>query len=173
MAKIANKRMDLEAQTVTIEFTDGRFVEIPLAALTPEIVLHSALHGLWQKLGDSYAGAKGDVELAYAQCRTVADQLLDGNWNSPTRIGDGGQVFRDLVEVLVELAKARGEEISREEIKGLLKDLDKKQLAEIKKDPQVAHGLAEKDLARKRKALEAKGEVDEKVEGLFGKLFGG
>ena len=173
MAKIATKRMDLEAQAVMIEFADGHVVEIALASLTPEIITHAALHGLLQKLGDSYAGAKGDLGMAHAQCRVVADQLLDGNWNAPGRAGDGGQAFNDLVEVLVELSEDRGEEMGREEIRGILKDLDKKQLAAVRKDPKVAHGLATKDLERKRKALEAKGESEEEAEGLFGKLFGG
>ena len=173
MAKIASKKMDPEAKTVTIEFSNGKSVKLSLVMLEPAISTHAALHGLLQKLGDSYAGAKGDVEMAYTQCRVVADQLIDGNWNSPTRTGDGSQAFQDLVEVLAELAAEREEEISPEEIRGLVKSLDKKQLAGIKKDPRVAHGLAEKDLARKRKALEGEKGVDQATEGLFGKLFGG
>ena len=165
--------MDLEAQTITIEFSNGNFVELALASLATDIATHAALHGLLQKLGDSYAGANGDVEMAYAQCQVVADQLIEGNWNSISRTRDGGQAFLDLVEVLAELAKERGEEISPEEIRGIVKSLDKEQLARIKKDPRVAHGLAEKDLARKRKALEGEKGADQATEGLFDKLFGG
>ena len=172
MAKIATKRMSLETQAVTIEFTNGKVVEIALESLTPEIVTHAALHGLLQKLGDSYAGSQGDLEMAYAQCQVVADHLLEGSWNTSGRTGDGGQAFNDLVEVLGELAAERGEEMGREEIRGLLKALDKKQLAAVRKDPKVAHGLAEKDLERKKKALEGKEEIGE-AKGLFDKLFGG
>ena len=57
MAKIANKIVGEEA--VTFEFANGEQVVARLDALTPEMVKRLAIHGLSQKMGDSYARAAG------------------------------------------------------------------------------------------------------------------
>jgi hypothetical protein len=85
MAKIATKAVvrteDGTVSGVVITFADGRTVELTFAKLSEEIIAELAAHGAGQKLGDSYSGCGGNVDYAFAECSSVAETLLAGQWN--------------------------------------------------------------------------------------------
>jgi hypothetical protein len=58
-------------------------VTISLSDLSPEIVTRLALHGLSQKIGDSYAGAAAEpnpTKYSFEQIEDVIGQLKRGEW---------------------------------------------------------------------------------------------
>jgi len=74
-------RVEGKPDAVEITFTDGRSVYVDLDELPDGIRLELLAHGLSQKLGDSYASAKGNIDFAYAECSGVAEALMKGEWN--------------------------------------------------------------------------------------------
>lgn len=168
--KIASKYV--EGMAVRIEFDNGKNVVLDIGDLTEEVRHLAIMHGISQKLGDSYAGCGGDVEMAWAQCTAIRDQLLDGNWNAPGRDGRGRQGKQDLIRVLYGIALQEGHNVTESGVEKMIEALDKKQLAGLKKDPQVAKGLAEIELTRARERMEqAMGEGS--LGDLLGLAFGG
>lgn len=77
MAKIASKKM-LD-DSVRFEFINGEMLDCALVDIPQEIVHKLALHGLSQKVGDSYAGAES-VETAKANATAVWNNLTSGLW---------------------------------------------------------------------------------------------
>jgi hypothetical protein len=87
MAKIANVDVRVEEQTVVINFIDGNVIGCSLDDLPKEMLLRAALHGLQDKLRDSYSGAVS-VEEAYGKCLAVKQSIESGAWRQGGR-GDG------------------------------------------------------------------------------------
>ena len=100
--QVAKKDYDTETATFSIVFSDGDKREITLASLSQEIVVNLALHGLSQKLGDSYASVKGDVALAKAKFDATHKQLQEGDWKS-SREGEGGSKITELAEAIARI----------------------------------------------------------------------
>jgi len=85
-SKIATKSYDVENLSVKFSFSDGRTLTCEIADLTTEVVDRLALHGLIQKVGDSYAGAES-IDTAYLAAKGVIDQLVAGLWTSKASKG--------------------------------------------------------------------------------------
>lgn len=95
---------------VLIQFPDEASASLKLSDLKPEVVQRLAIHGLSQKLGDSYAGAakvEGETPLAFAKRRVaeVIQQLLNGEWRVTT---EGGPRVTELAKGL---ARATGKTV--------------------------------------------------------------
>lgn len=79
------------APGVVIQFPDETSAGITLADLPADIVTRLAVHGLSQKIGDSYAGAAKDANpLKYAKdavTETIA-QLVAGTWRIAAAAGE-------------------------------------------------------------------------------------
>lgn len=72
-----------DAPAVEVVFPDGNTERVALSDLPAEVVTRLAVHGLSQKLGDSYASAgQQENPLAFAKQRVadVAAQLREGDW---------------------------------------------------------------------------------------------
>lgn len=112
------KSVSVEDQSVSLTFEDGQAAIHALNELKPETVVQLALHGLSQKLGDSYAGAKDKaLELSAA----VWKNLIAGDW---TVRGEGGVRVTQLARALVMKLKAEGQEITEADAAEKLKDID-------------------------------------------------
>lgn len=159
--KIAEKNVAEDMSGVTIAFTNGNKLTVNLADLQPEIVTHLALHGLSQKLGDSYSGEK-DLEVALAKAQGVAQRLADGNWKA-VREG-GGSRITDLAQAL---AAVTGREIG--EAVALIENMDKGQKSDLRKHAQIKAKLAEIAAERAAKAAQA-AEASEDAD--LGAMFG-
>lgn len=113
MAKIAKKVIGYNE--VIFTFTNGVDLVADLTMLTQDIINRLALHGLSQKLGDSYASAneKGwSVDECYDQAANVFNNLKDGNW--AVSGGSGTNILAEAVARITGLdvdecaAKVRG-----------------------------------------------------------------
>ena len=72
------KSVSVEKELVTFAF-ENETVEFKLADLSMEMVTRLALHGLSQKLGDSYADSTKVTDPQKTACG-VWENLLEGNW---------------------------------------------------------------------------------------------
>jgi hypothetical protein len=150
---MTKKVVDVESQSVSIVFDDQTTSSLSLKDLTPAMVIRLALHGLSQKRGDSYAGAKDEADpVAFAKA-AVADvdaNLIAGDWRA-TSTGTGGSRISDFAKAL---AAATGQSI--EDVVASLEDTPEEQQAVLKKHPKVVAHLArikaEKAVERANKA---------------------
>ena len=118
---------------VEIEFGTGERIKALLEEFSDEIVQKLAVHGLSQKLGDSYAS--GEPAEAFSRCESVYKSLLEGDWS--TRVA-GAPRTTQLAEALAQVA---GVEIDAAQDKiNEMSDDDKKNL---KKHPQIKAALAQ------------------------------
>ena len=72
------KSVNVEKELVSFAF-ESETMEFKLADLSSEMVTRLALHGLSQKLGDSYADSTKVTNPQTAAC-SVWNNLLEGNW---------------------------------------------------------------------------------------------
>ena len=153
MAKIANKTK--HDNGVTFAFIDSESVTCDMADLPTDIVQALAVHGLSQKLGDSYASAES-VEEARSAMVAVWDNLLAGNWNA--KVSRGGK----LVEAMV---RALGK--TYEECMTVFQGMDDDAKKELRKHPQIKLAMAEIEMERQTKAAQASSEGGTDLGALF------
>ncbi len=127
MAKIANKVKTPQSVTFTFEDKAGTTYEIKLADFSDTIVQALAVHGISQKLGDSYSGITSVSEAIEKFEDTIAN-LKAGNFNVRAS-GSGNQLLAEAV------ARIKGLEV--EEASKLLKDLDEEAIGKLKKHSTV------------------------------------
>lgn len=163
---MAKKSIDLEAQTVTFDFGDGRVETFQLSNVSDEMKIQLALHGASQKGGDSYASAKGQTEgtdidpadWSQLQAAGVIKQLYEDDWT--VRVAGTGAVT-DLANALAEAAECTVEDAATR-----LADSDKDEKAALRKHPAVAAVLAriksERAIAKAAQA-EAKADTGESL----------
>lgn len=155
------KVVDAEAGVVQFDFGNGETRTLSLANLDSAIVRRLALHGLSQKAGDSYAGAKSAVDdgeapsvEAYAAgaVDAVWSQLTAGTWTA-TREGGGAPRVTILVEAYarlkgctIEAAQEAIGQLTEDEQKLVRKvDAIKKAMAAIKAERLMKQASATPD----------------------------
>ena len=163
-AKIATKTVSDEG--LKIAFEGGQELVVNLSDLSSEIQTQLALHGLSQKIGDSYAGSGGDVEEAFKLASGVAERLKAGEFKA-TRESTGGGRVTDLARALAEVA---GVELSDAVAK--LEEMGKVPKAGLKKNKHINAVLLriqEEKLKEKAAAAAAAAEGDmEDLSAMFG-----
>jgi hypothetical protein len=97
---VAKKDYDPQTGDFSILFGDGTKREINLGEIPSHIVTQLAMHGLSQKLGDSYASVKGNVQRAIELFDTTLDQLKRGEWAKARGEGEGGARVTELAEAI-------------------------------------------------------------------------
>ncbi len=105
-----NEKDEPIGPAVAIAFPDETVAGIALADLPADVVIRLAVHGLSQKLGDSYASAKSQENpLGWAKNRVaeVIAQLKEGDWRVVT---EGGPRITMLAKGL---ARATGQTLER------------------------------------------------------------
>lgn len=98
--KVCDKSFDSDTGAFTFAFTNGKSIEGNLSDFAADIQKQLGGHGLLQKGGDSYAGVKGNVAEAYANCSEVIEQLKAGVWAGG---GEGGPRIKDLAEAIARI----------------------------------------------------------------------
>lgn len=137
---------------VVIEFTHGEPINLALSQLSDEMKVKLCVHGLSQKLGDSYAGAT--AEEARDICAGVAQDLLDGKWSS--RVAGAGGRTTLLAQAL---ALATGEVL--EACVAKLAEMDDETKKSVRNHPHIKSAMATikaqkaaEDAAAAQKAME-------------------
>lgn len=98
-SKFCSKDVDLDTGVVSFAFGDGETITVNVDELPADIQRTLMLHGMSQKGGDSYAGAKGNFAEAKANLKAVIEALQQGQW-SGGRDGEGKPRLGELSEAL-------------------------------------------------------------------------
>lgn len=150
--EIAKKRqvIDGEDAHVIFEFSNGNVVRVNLDSFPDSMQRKFAVHGIAQKLGDSYANAESFSQ-AFARFESLLTQLRHGIWNIG-RSATGG--------IWVEaLQRATGSPM--EDCLAKWDGLTKSGKVDLKKIPQVRAAHAAIQAERAAAELEALGNVDD------------
>ncbi len=140
--KIATKT--LTDNGIRFQFVDGKTVDVDMSQFDSGIIQRATIHGLSQKLGDSYAAAQNTAE-AHEKFDATLKGLLSGQWTTARTSGSS---------ILISaVAEATGE--SAEEAARVVAGMDKDEVAKVKKNARVAAILARYDAERKAKKAEA------------------
>lgn len=139
--------------TGVIQFTfeDNTVQTIDVNALSDDTKFRALVHGISQKVGDSYAGAKAEENpLAFAKKaaeETIA-QILRGDWRAPS--AGGGPRVTDLATAL---SRVTGKPLEESvEYVGTLDDTQTKELrGKAKIKAMLAAITAEKAVAKAQK----------------------
>lgn len=153
--KMAKKIPDESAGKITFEFTDGRTLSMSVSELTDELKTRAAMHGVSQKVGDSYAGAES-VDEAYDAANSTIEALKKGEWS--TRVaGEGGVRGTMLVEALYRATKHEGR--TMDDCEALVADMDETQKKGIRLLPAIKAQLdaiaAERAMERAEKSAKS------------------
>lgn len=112
-----------DAEAVVFRFVNGNNHTVHLEDF-PEHIRNALMwHGISAKLGDVYAGSKGDADLAEETFLTAYERLVGGDWMK-AREGVGARPSL-VVEAIVAALEKAGEEVSdarREAIREKCKD---------------------------------------------------
>lgn len=106
---VCKKTVDDATGKIRFAFSDGRELVADASAIPEAVSGRLMLHGLSQKVGDSYAGAES-VDEAYESARETIEQLVAGTWTTRTagepRIGLVVEALARVAGQTVEKAKA-------------------------------------------------------------------
>lgn len=100
--QFCKKEYDLDTGVVEFAFGNGKVVTIDSNALSTEIKNQLMLHGIAQKVGDSYAGVKGDFAAGISNAEEVVAQLMAGAWKGD-REGDAKPRLAELAEAIARI----------------------------------------------------------------------
>lgn len=78
--RFASKDYDLDTGEFEIEWKDGTSTKFNVDELPDEMKRKLMFHGFSQKVGDSYASAKGDIAKARTSAEETIAQLQKGEW---------------------------------------------------------------------------------------------
>lgn len=126
MAKIATK--SVVASTVTFTFSDGKVLKCDIEGVPAETFTRLALHGLAQKVGDSYSSCKTPTEARKEAERAWAN-LVRGTWTE-----------RDSGVIVEAIARLKG--ISVEEAQRAWESADDETQELTRKNERVKQMLA-------------------------------
>lgn len=104
--KKVSKTVREDKSGIDFEFADGSTLEVNVADIPEDIKQHLVIHGLSQKIGDSYSGE--NAENCFTIADTVYKSLKEGKWSARTG-GAGGPRISQLAEAL---SRATGQDVS-------------------------------------------------------------
>lgn len=151
-----NKRNRLAKKSIvdnTVSFAFGDEgsagnVSVDITQFPDEIQTRFAVHGLSQKLGDSYAGIKSPAD-AMDQVNTLVKQLEKGDWTAASNAAGpkAGKVVRALFRLAEKQAKAIKKftglsDVSLDSIRDWYASQTKEMKAGITKSPEIKVEMA-------------------------------
>ena len=143
--KLAKKTVAEDLSGVSIEFGDGKELTANLADFSDDIVIQLALHGLSQKMGDSYSGEK-DVTVARTKAEGVVDRLKAGDWKAVRESSGGGRIT-DLAQALAQVTGRSVEDATR-----VVAEMSKEDKSSLRKNAQIKVALQQIALKRAEEA---------------------
>ena len=139
---------------IEFRWADGHVDVVRPSDFPEDIQACAVLHGLAQKLGDSYASTSSiqDAQSAFTE---AYEQLGEGDWVT-VREGGGPRVTQ-LAEAYRRAKAARGETVSLEDAARTVASWDSDKRKAVSDIPEIAYQLAQIRLeAAQKKAEEAK-----------------
>ena len=110
--KFCDKDYDLDTKTNFFKFGNGKELELACSELSEEMRVQLMLHGASQKVGDSFAGAKGDFSAGIAAAEDVIAQLKAGVWKAD-REGDARPRLAELAEAIARIKQVPIEQATK------------------------------------------------------------
>ena len=107
--KFCEKEYDLDTGVVSFTFGNGEVVEVDVNQLPEQMRKQLMLHGVSQKVGDSFAGAKGNFMEGISAAKSVIEQLVAGIWRSARGEGEARPRLGELAEAI---ARIKGVEVA-------------------------------------------------------------
>lgn len=151
MASTPKCSKDIREDLSGIDFTfaHGAVITIDLADLPESIVTQFVLHGISQKVGDSYAGCKTPEE-AHEKAAALVERVKAGDWKT-VRASGGSKRSSMLLEAMV-LATGQSED----ECRTVLDGMDEDQQKALKDHPAIKAQMA---VIRAKRAAEKAAEA--------------
>lgn len=147
MARNAYAKKVVGEGSVTFNFSNGKSLVAAIADIPQELRDRLALHGLGQKVGDSYAGAES-VEDAVESAGDVYEMLVGGKWTERTA---GEPRTSALAEALARVMTEAGQPKSVEEATAAVKGMDDETRKNLRNQPSIKAAMsaikAERDAA--------------------------
>lgn len=133
------KEVDDVGRKVLITFGEGDVLEACLDDMPEDIRQRLALHGLAQKIGDSYAGV-ADAEKARQNAEAVLARLKAGEWSARSGDGSGRGPSASVRELAQAISKVKNIdfEIALEKVQAL----DRKARNALRNHPQIMREIA-------------------------------
>ena len=113
------------------------------------------LHGAAQKIGDSYAGAKGDYDKAVEAAKGVIDQLAQGVWRAARGEGEARPRLGELAEAI---ARIKG--VDRDKAMAAVEKATDEQRKQWRGNAKVKATIAQIRAEAAAKALEQAAETE-------------
>lgn len=148
-APFAKKTYNDETGVVEIKFSDpsGTVVSLDTNQCNEEVRMLLMLHGASQKIGDSYAGVKGNFVEGINNAKAIVQQLLSGEWRAT-----GEERGPRLAELAEAIARVKGAPV--EKAMAAVEAATDEQRAAWRSNPQVKSAIAQNRAEKAQKALE-------------------
>lgn len=150
-----------DAERLEFRFANGETLVVNPNDIGANCRTAALFHGLSQKIGDSYAGAKGDADTAYESAQTILERLINDDW---VRQGEGVGARPSLVsEAVIAALEENGETVDDERKKGIVEKLKGKEA----RDRALANAVINSHYERIKaeRAAERAAKAREKAEG--------
>lgn len=135
--KFAVKSANAETGDYEFHFGNGHTIKGNIKDFSHEIQRELLMHGLLQKVGDSYSGAKGDFAKAIESAQGVVDQLREGKWTAGRVAAERGPKIGELVEAVARLQKKPVAEVA-----AILEKADDGKRKALRSHPAVKAAIA-------------------------------
>lgn len=155
--KFCDVEYDIDASAVFFNFGNGEVLSLGMSQLNTEMQQRVALHGINQKVRDSFAGAKGDYTKGIEAAKGVIEQLLQGQWRAAR--GEGEAKPR-ITELAAAISRLKGIEL--DVATAAVQAADDTKRKEWRAHPKIKAAIAAiraEKAAAELEAATAKGEV--------------
>lgn len=159
--KFCDKEYDLDTGINYFAFGNGKQLEFDSNRCSDEIRKQLMLHGAAQKIGDSFAGAKGNFALGIESAQDVIDQLYAGVWKAGRGEGDSRPRLAELAEAI-----SRIKQVELERATAAVEKATDEQRKAWRLNAKVKAVIAQVRAEKAAKALEEAGETELVVEGV-------
>ena len=157
--KFAEKEYDMDTGEVSFTFGNGKSLSLNCNELSPEMQKQLMLHGALQKIGDSYAGAKGNYAEAIESAESVMEQLKQGVWRAARGEGDARPRLAELAEAI-----SRIKQVDLEKSTAAVEKATDDQRKQWRSNAKVKAVIAQIRAEKAAKALEEAGEQELSVD---------
>jgi hypothetical protein len=145
--RFSTRGFDEDSGVCFFEFGNGTRLEFDPKKCSDQIRFWLTSHGGVQKIGDSYASAKGNYGEAVANAQAVIDALYAGDWG-PGR--EGGPRLAELAEAI---ARIKGTDLDK--TRQAVEAATDEQRRNWRSNAKVRHAIAAIKAEKAQKALEA------------------
>ena len=141
---------------IYFRFSNGTTLELDMKEVPDETVRLLAFHGASQKVGDSFAGVKGNFSEGITNAQQVIDLLKQGEW-SAEREGGGPR----LAELAEAISRIKGVPI--EKVKAAVEAATPEERSNWRSNAGVKAEVAKLRAEKAQAALDAQGEKKEEI----------